>query len=118
VRHGDTNSGEFKALIGLLTGDPASPVLWNFFMADLVMLPDLDDMVMENVRMAMMAEADDVLLISLSAQRLHAKLKTLQEWCAINFIPINILKTIILIFGGTIPTPLPVFTLGNTAQDC
>jgi hypothetical protein len=35
VRHVDVNSDEFKALIGLLTGDPASPVLWNLFMADL-----------------------------------------------------------------------------------
>jgi hypothetical protein len=33
VRHGDMNSAEFKAFIGLLTGDPASPVLWNLFMA-------------------------------------------------------------------------------------
>jgi hypothetical protein len=53
-------------------------------MADLVMLSDTDDVVMGNVRMAMMAQADDVLLISLSARGLRAKLKTLQEWCALN----------------------------------
>jgi hypothetical protein len=44
VRHGDQNSAEFKAFIGLLTGDPASPVLWNLFMADLVLLDDHDDL--------------------------------------------------------------------------
>ncbi|KAJ7246142.1 hypothetical protein B0H12DRAFT_1306477 [Mycena haematopus] len=60
-----------------------------------------------------MAQADDVLLISLSARGLRAKLKTLQEWCAINFILINMLKTVILIFGTT-STPPPVFMLGAT----
>ncbi|KAJ7262647.1 hypothetical protein B0H12DRAFT_1269863 [Mycena haematopus] len=60
-----------------------------------------------------MAQADDVLLISLSARGLRAKLKTLQEWCAINLILINMLKTVILIFGTT-STPPPVFMLGAT----
>ena len=34
-----------KALIGLLTGarDPASPILWNLFLADLKMMPDMDN---------------------------------------------------------------------------
>jgi hypothetical protein len=82
VRHGDASSTEFKALIGLLTSDPASPVLWNLFMADLVMLLDLDDVVMENVRIAMMAQADDVLLVSLSARGLRTKLNTLRDRCA------------------------------------
>ncbi|KAJ7897495.1 hypothetical protein B0H13DRAFT_2337839 [Mycena leptocephala] len=36
----------FKAFIGLLTGgNPAPPVLrWNLFMADLIMLPDTEDL--------------------------------------------------------------------------
>jgi hypothetical protein len=60
VRHGDRNSAEFKALIGLLTGDQASSVLWNLFMADLVMADDPDDPVLFDVRIALLAQADDI----------------------------------------------------------
>jgi hypothetical protein len=64
VRHGDQNSTEFKTFIGLLTGDPASPVLWNLCMGDLVMLDGPDDPILSNVRIAILAQADDILLIS------------------------------------------------------
>jgi hypothetical protein len=43
ARHGDMQSAGFKAFIGLPTGDPASPILWNLFLADLVMMLDKDD---------------------------------------------------------------------------
>jgi hypothetical protein len=66
VRHGDHNSPEFKAFIGLLTGDPSSPVLWNLFMADLVMLNDTDDPILSGLRISLLAQADDILLISIS----------------------------------------------------
>lgn len=112
VRHGDLNSAEFKAFIGLLTGDPASPILWNLFMADLVMLPDPDDPILSAVRMAIMAQADDVLLVSLSAAGLQRKLNALAVWCSKNFIVINLIKTIIPIFGP-LPRPLPQFQLGS-----
>ena len=36
-------SASFKAFIGLLTGDPASAILWNLFLADLAMMLDKDD---------------------------------------------------------------------------
>ncbi|KAF8192395.1 hypothetical protein K438DRAFT_1970195 [Mycena galopus ATCC 62051] len=57
VRHGDRNSAEFKSFIGLLTGDPASPVLWNLFMADLIMLDDIDDPILCSIRIAILAQA-------------------------------------------------------------
>lgn len=116
VRHGDTESAEFKALIGLLTGDPASPILWNLFLADLKMMPDKDDIFLSAVRISLLAQADDLLLVSLSARGLQGKLYTLEKWCARNFILINLIKTIILIFRyGKRPLPLlPVFMLGKT----
>jgi hypothetical protein len=106
VKHGDSRSTEFSALIGLLTGDPASPVLWNLFMADLVMLPDPDDVHLDNIRIAIMAQADDILLMSLTARGLRAKLNTLKQWCAVNFILINMLKTVIR-FSAQHPTQCP-----------
>jgi hypothetical protein len=99
VQHGDQTSAQFKAFIGLLPGDPSSPVLWNLFMADLVMLDDPDDPILSAVRIAILAQADDILLISLSPEGLQRRLNALDAWCAQNFIRVNMTKTIILIFG-------------------
>ncbi|KAF7344870.1 RNA-directed DNA polymerase from mobile element jockey [Mycena venus] len=111
VGHGDQNSAEFKAFIGLLTGDPASPVLWNLFMADLVMLDDPDNPILSNIRIAILAQADDILLISLSAAGLQRRLNALGTWCSKNFIVVNKIKTIIMIFGPA-PTSGLQFHLG------
>lgn len=89
VRHRDQNSAKFKAFIGLLTGDPASPMLWNFFMADRVMLEDPDDPILSNVRIAILAQADDILLIPLSAAGLQQRLNALADWCSNNFIVVT-----------------------------
>ncbi|GLB35658.1 hypothetical protein LshimejAT787_0212230 [Lyophyllum shimeji] len=114
VRHGGEESAVFKALIGLLTGDPASPVLWNLFMGDLVMPDDPDDVSLAATRVALMAQADDILLISRTAEGLSRKLSSLEHWCSRNFIQINLIKTVILIFGK-LPTPFPQFYLGGSA---
>jgi hypothetical protein len=53
VRHGDMRSSGFKALIDLLTGDPASPILWNLFLADLSLLPDYEDLFLAGVRISL-----------------------------------------------------------------
>jgi hypothetical protein len=110
IRHGDQNSAQFKAFIGLLTGDPASPILWNLFMADLVLMNDPDDPILSKVRIAILAQADDILLISTSAAGLQRRLNTLAEWCSKNFIVVNMIKTVIMIFG---PSPVDLqFHLG------
>lgn len=110
VRHGDMKSAEFKAFIGLLTGDPASPILWNLFLSDLSMMPDMDDVFLAGVRISLLAQADDLLIVSLSPRGLRMKLSTLETWCAKNFILVNLIKTIILIFGSA-RLPLPLFNL-------
>ncbi|KAF5378200.1 hypothetical protein D9615_007560 [Tricholomella constricta] len=112
VRHGSEESPLFKALIGLLTGDPASPVLWNLYMGDLTMPPDVDDVLLINTPISLMAQADDVLIISRTAEGLTRKLMVLEKWCSRNFIVINLIKTVILLFGR-IRTPIPTFHLGG-----
>ncbi|KAJ7223560.1 hypothetical protein GGX14DRAFT_532178 [Mycena pura] len=42
---------------------------------------------------------DDLLIVSLSARGLHVKLATLRTWCSNNFILVNLVRTIILIYG-------------------
>jgi hypothetical protein len=68
-------------------------------MADLVMLNDPDDLILSGVKIALLAQADDILLISLSPEGLQRRLNALNAWCAKNFIRVNMIKTIILIFG-------------------
>ncbi|PBK99939.1 hypothetical protein ARMGADRAFT_877960, partial [Armillaria gallica] len=46
-----------------------------------------------------LTQADDILLFSLSAAGLQVKLNALTSWCSKNFITVNKLKTVILIFG-------------------
>ena len=79
-------------------------------------MPDKDNIFLAAVRISLLAQADDLLLVSLSARGLQGKLYTLEKWCARNFILINLIKTIILIFRyGKSPLPLlPVFMLGKT----
>ncbi|KAJ6481555.1 hypothetical protein C8R47DRAFT_1049836 [Mycena vitilis] len=79
------------------------------------MLPDMDDVFLAAVRVSLLAQADDMLLVSLSARGLGSKLSTLESWCARNFILINKIKTVILIFKfgrSPLPIPHPVFMLG------
>jgi hypothetical protein len=80
------------------------------------MMPDRDDVFLAAIRISLLAQADDILLFSISTRGLQAKLVTLKNWCARNFILINMVKTIILIFGK-IPRPIPEFALGSTTLE-
>ncbi|KAJ6501046.1 hypothetical protein C8R47DRAFT_970532 [Mycena vitilis] len=73
----------------------------------------MDDVFLAAVRISMLAQADDILLFSLSPRGLQRKLDTLEQWAARNFILINLIKTIILVFGKC-AVPVPVFKLGST----
>jgi hypothetical protein len=55
-------------------------------MADLIMEPDTDDLLVSGVRITIMAQADDIFLVSLSARGLQRKLNALGAWCSKNFI--------------------------------
>jgi hypothetical protein len=100
IRHGDRTSTEFKALTGLLTGDPASPVRWNFFMAELIMLED--DSILSGIRITVLAQSRRYTSNPLSAAGLQRRLNTLSTRCSLNFIVVNMIKTTDRIFwSGT-----------------
>ncbi|KAJ7623901.1 hypothetical protein DFH06DRAFT_1446575 [Mycena polygramma] len=68
--------------------------------------------ILSGIRIAILAQADDILLISLSAEGLQRRLNALATWCSLNFIVVNMIKTIVMIFG---PAPVDlVFKLGET----
>lgn len=112
VRSGDETSEPFKALVGILIGDPASPTLWNLFMSDLVLPPDIDDVMLGEVCIAILMHADDILLLSLSARGLQARMNAVYYWCSTNFLVINAIKSSCAIFNQ-LPAVLPVFTFGG-----
>jgi hypothetical protein len=83
-------------------------------MADLAISQDLDDPIVSAVGVAIMAQADDILLVSLLAAGLQRKLNELAVWCSRNFIVINLIRTIILIFG---PVPRGANVLNVTKHE-
>ena len=54
VRCGGRISTAFQSFIGILIGDPASPHLWNLFMADFALKDDPDDITLNGRRISHM----------------------------------------------------------------
>ncbi|KAJ7169289.1 hypothetical protein C8R43DRAFT_945235 [Mycena crocata] len=64
TKYGDEHCLPFRSLIGLLTGDSASPTLWNIFFADF-QLPESSHDVRLHGRAVSQAElADDNIIMS------------------------------------------------------
>lgn len=112
VKLGDRTSDFFKALAGVLIGDPASPTLWNIYLADFRLLADADDPYLLGLLISHLEHADDMALCSYSAGGLQAHLDSFLRWCNDNFLVANALKSWILVFGP-LPTIMPIFRLGE-----
>ena len=82
-----------------LTGDSASPDLWNAFLADFRPPVDADDIGLGGVSVGNLEQADDTVLFSLSPAGLQQKLNYTWQYCSLNFVLINIVKTMAMIFG-------------------
>ncbi|TFY64262.1 hypothetical protein EVJ58_g2749 [Rhodofomes roseus] len=76
---------EFRALAGILIGDPASPILWNLFLANLLLRTSPDDVVLAGVAVSHMEQADDIVIFTTTECALRHKLDDLAAWCAVNF---------------------------------
>ncbi|KII93966.1 hypothetical protein PLICRDRAFT_70555, partial [Plicaturopsis crispa FD-325 SS-3] len=113
VRHGKMTSAEFASLVGLLTGDTASPGLWNLYFADCNVPEDVDDIMLNGRRVSFVAQADDVAIWSTTAAGVQRKIATFMIWCSVNFMVIAALKCSWMIFGE-IPTPIPTIHIGDT----
>jgi hypothetical protein len=79
VRQGSELTAAFKLLqvIGVITGDTISPILWNIYFADLadVFEPNPNDTVSH------LEQADDVVLFSTTATGLQRKIDRFFGWC-------------------------------------
>ncbi|KAK7023208.1 hypothetical protein R3P38DRAFT_2779963 [Favolaschia claudopus] len=116
---GDTNAhGEeaFKALLGLLTGDTASPGLWNFFFRDF-RLPAAPADVQLNGRPVSQAEqADDNLIMSTLFADFQHKVQLFYDYTGYKRLFVSGPKSKWQIYGA-LPTPLPTLWLGNNAVE-
>ncbi|KAF5386614.1 hypothetical protein D9615_001545 [Tricholomella constricta] len=93
VRHGGALSESFTSLLGLLTGDTASPSLWNIFFSDLSIPDHVDDVRLHGRAVSHVEQADDVVLFTASPHGLQFKLDCLSGWCSINRLIISARKS-------------------------
>ena len=116
VRCGGRISTAFQSFIGILIGDPASPHLWNLFMADFALKDDPDDITLNGRRISHMEQADDIVIFSTTREGLQRKLDELYRWCQLNFVTINADKTKCLVFNASRRTPPANCSLDSVAM--
>ncbi|THU77421.1 hypothetical protein K435DRAFT_889798 [Dendrothele bispora CBS 962.96] len=106
VRHEGIVTAAFKSLLGVLTGDTASPILWNLYFADLDVPPCPSDIRLFSRTISHIEQADDVVLFSTSIEAMQIKISAFFKWCCTNFMTISVAKTEWMVFGK-LPNPLP-----------
>lgn len=101
VKHGSNLTDAFKSLIGVLTGDTASPILWNIYFADLEnhISRDPNDIKLNGQPILHVEQADDVALFSTSLAGLQHIINQFFAWCCINFMTISVVKSKWILFG-------------------
>jgi hypothetical protein len=67
-------SEAFESLIRVLTGDTASPILWNIFFSDLCISEHPDDVLLGGRPISHAEQANDVVIFCTSFARLQRKL--------------------------------------------
>ena len=113
VRHNSEMFYSFKSGIGILIKDVESPVLWNLFLADFVLHPDTDDVVLAGSLITSLEQADDIISISKTPEGLQRMMNALGRWCSRNFMSINAIKSYVMVFGP-LPFVVPNFSFDGT----
>ncbi|KAJ7126671.1 hypothetical protein C8R44DRAFT_873810 [Mycena epipterygia] len=68
----------FRALLGILIGDTSSPILWTLYLSDFKLLSDAtSDILLAGIFITNLEQADDVILISLTAAGAQRKMDAL-----------------------------------------
>ncbi|KAF7354570.1 Reverse transcriptase domain-containing protein [Mycena sanguinolenta] len=114
VRSDGAYSAAFRSLIGLLTGDTASPGFWNVYAADLKLPVHDSDIRLNGRPVNQLEQADDEAMFSTEAWTLQAKMDYFYNWSCRKFMFISPPKSEGMIFGP-LPAVLPVFRVGPDA---
>ncbi|KAI0348977.1 hypothetical protein OH77DRAFT_1594477 [Trametes cingulata] len=99
--------------MGILIGDPASPTLWILYISDFALRPHPDDVFLAQRRVSHFELADDMAMISLSHWGMQSKLQQFEDYCSVNFLLANVLKTLASVHGP-LPLTLPALLLYGT----
>ncbi len=107
LRAGTKVTREFPVTTGLREGSVLSPLLFSLFIADMTndVLSPFDsflqcDPSLNNVRIPGLLYADDLVLISLSADLLRTRLHRLADYAFRNKLTVNVSKCEVVCFGG------------------
>lgn len=101
VRMHDEFSEWFSSNIGVLIGDPASPIMWDLFFADFALPARPDDIKLGGTCVSHLEHADDVIIMSTTREGLQAHLNSVAEWASLAFLTINVDKTWALCLGAS-----------------
>ena len=103
MRDRSSLTAPFKSVIGVFTGDTASPILWNIYFADLEsdLAGSVSDVVMHGQRISHVEQADDVALFSTSLYSVQEKLDGFLRWCNRNHMTISASKSKWMVLGRT-----------------
>jgi hypothetical protein len=114
VRGGRALTEAFESLIGVMTGDTASPILWDIFFSDLSISDRPDDILLAGRPISHAEHADDVVIFSTSIVGLQRKVDEFCRWYCYNSTTASIQKSEWMIFGP-LPFPLPIIRIGGSA---
>ncbi|KAF8314099.1 hypothetical protein DL93DRAFT_2058556 [Clavulina sp. PMI_390] len=99
VRVNGKEAKSFLSEIGLLTGDSASPGLWNIFFSDFCLPPSEDDVLLDGVRINHLLQADDLMLLSFGLPTSLHNLQTFERYTARKAVDVSMTKNRAMVFG-------------------
>ncbi|KIJ53188.1 hypothetical protein M422DRAFT_242320 [Sphaerobolus stellatus SS14] len=83
----------FWSSLGVLQGDPSSPVLYLLYCHDFVLLGDPNDALLDGIPISHLEHADGMVIISTPLRGLQRHLDHVTAWCGRNFMTINATKS-------------------------
>ncbi|KAJ7450171.1 hypothetical protein FB451DRAFT_1146459 [Mycena latifolia] len=105
-------SAAFRCLIGLLTGDTASPGFWNIYFADFQLPHDNADIRLNGRPVCQLEQADDGVIFSTQVVSLQDKINLFYRWSRRKFMFISPPKSKGMIYGP-LPAVMPILRVGD-----
>lgn len=106
-------SEAFSSDIGILAGDPCSPLFWLLFAADCNFPEHSDDVHLAGYTLSSLFHADDLALLSYSPEGLQEKINCVLRWCSTNNLVLSPTKSFGMIFRSK-KVALPKVFIGDT----